>query len=61
MGQAVEFSASHAETQLREAVVHQALKKADLDNELRLVFQPIVNSTEGEVTRCEALARWDSP
>lgn len=61
VGQAVEFSASHAESQLREAVVHQALKKADLDKELRLVFQPIVDSTDGEVTRCEALARWDSP
>jgi diguanylate cyclase (GGDEF)-like protein len=61
VGQAVEFSANHAETQMREAVVHQALKKADLDKELHLVFQPIVNSTEGDVTRCEALARWDSP
>ncbi len=61
VGQAIEFSTTHAESQLREAVVHQALKKADLDKELRLVFQPIVNSTDGVMTRCEALARWDSP
>jgi predicted signal transduction protein with EAL and GGDEF domain len=61
VGRAVEFSASHAQTQMRDAVVQQALKKADLDAELRLVFQPIVNSTDGEMTRCEALARWDSP
>lgn len=61
IGRAVEFSAVHAESQMREAVIHQAMKKADLDAELRLVFQPIVNSTDGEVTRCEALARWDSP
>jgi diguanylate cyclase (GGDEF)-like protein len=61
VGRAMEFSASHAQTQMRDAVVHQALKKADLDAELRLVFQPIVNSTDGEMTRCEALARWDSP
>jgi len=61
VGQAIEFSARHAESQIREAVVHQALKKADLDKELHLVFQPIVNSTDGEITRCEALARWDSP
>ena len=61
VGQAIEFSASHVESQLREAVVHQALKKADLEKELRLVFQPIVNSTDGAVNRCEALARWDSP
>jgi len=61
VGRAMEFSASHAQTQMRGAVVHQALKKADLDVELRLVFQPIVNSTDGEMTRCEALARWDSP
>lgn len=61
VGRAMEFSASHAQTQMRDAVVHQALKKADLDAELRLVFQPIVNSTDGFMTRCEALARWDSP
>jgi diguanylate cyclase (GGDEF)-like protein len=61
IGRAVEFSASHVQTQMRDAVVHQALKKADLDAELRLVFQPIVNSTDGAMTRCEALARWDSP
>jgi diguanylate cyclase (GGDEF)-like protein len=61
VGHAIEFSASHAESQMREAVVHQALKKANLEEELHLVFQPIVNSTNGEVTRCEALARWDSP
>ena len=61
VGQAIEFSAHHAESLMREAVVHQALKKADLDKELRLVFQPIVNSTDGQITRCEALARWDSP
>ena len=60
-GGAVEFSAHHAESQMREAVVHQALKNADLDREVQLVFQPIVNSTDGELTRCEALARWTSP
>ena len=61
VGHALEFSTSHAETLMREAVVHTALKKADLDRELQLVFQPIVNSTDGELTRCEALARWTSP
>ena len=61
VGQAVEFSATHAESQLREAKVYQALKKADLSREIRLVFQPIVNSTDGALTRCEALARWTSP
>lgn len=61
MGQAVEFSATHAESLMREAVVHQALKRADLETEMRLVFQPIVNSTDGSMTRCEALARWTSP
>ncbi|HRX74003.1 MAG TPA: EAL domain-containing protein [Hyphomonas sp.] len=59
-GGAVEFSADHAQSQMREAVVHQALKKANLDEEIQLVFQPIVNSTDGEMTRCEALARWTS-
>lgn len=61
VGRALEFSASHAESQLRESVVLQALKKADFENELELVFQPIVNSTDGEIKKVEALARWTSP
>lgn len=61
IGHAIEFSVSHAESQVREAVVLQALKKADLEKELELVFQPIVNSTDGEIKKVEALARWTSP
>ena len=60
IGRAMEFSASHAESQLREAMVLQALKKANLEKELELVFQPIVNSTDGEIQKVEALARWTS-
>ncbi|MCA8902728.1 MAG: EAL domain-containing protein [Hyphomonas sp.] len=60
-GKPVEFSASHAETKRREAAVHQAFKRADLDAEIHLVFQPIVESTSGAVVRWEALARWTSP
>ena len=61
LGCAVEFSASHAATKRRETLVQQAFRNADLEKEIHLVFQPIVNSTDGSISRCEALARWDSP
>lgn len=57
----VRFSAIHAASKRREVLVHQAFKNANLDEEIHLVFQPIVNSTDGTMHCCEALARWDSP
>lgn len=60
MGCAVEFSSFHAASKRREAIVHEAFKVADLENEIHIVFQPIVNSTDGTISSCEALARWDS-
>ena len=57
----VRFSAIHAASKRREVLVHQAFKNANLDDEIHLVFQPIVNSTDGTMLCCEALARWDSP
>ncbi|KCZ48707.1 putative bifunctional diguanylate cyclase/phosphodiesterase [Hyphomonas pacifica] len=57
----VRFSAIHAASKRREVLVHQAFKNANLDDEIHLVFQPIVNSTDGTMNCCEALARWDSP
>ncbi len=61
VGHAVEFSAEHAKTQQREALVQQCFRSADLEEEIRLVFQPIVDSSTGTVVRFEALARWTHP
>lgn len=57
----VEFSSHHAASKRREVLVHQAFKNADLDREIHLVFQPIIDTRDGAIRRCEALARWDSP
>lgn len=45
----------------REALIEQVLKQADMDEELSVVFQPIVDSSSGRTIGFEALARWDSP
>ncbi|MCO6184969.1 bifunctional diguanylate cyclase/phosphodiesterase [Rhizobium sp. L1K21] len=45
----------------REAMLEQVLKQADLDQELSVVFQPIVDLETGKTSALEALARWDSP
>lgn len=39
----------------------RALHHASLDDEFRLVYQPIVDSATGEVAFVEALLRWKSP
>lgn len=60
-GGAVIFSQQH-ETKLRDqGRIEQELKQADLDNEMSLVFQPIINAAEGRLMGFEALARWHSP
>ena len=60
-GAVVEFSGAHADTLRREHNVQLCFRNADLARELRLVFQPVVDSTSGRVVRFEALARWESP
>ncbi|WP_291075116.1 EAL domain-containing protein [Hyphomonas sp.] len=61
VGSVVEFSSNHAASKRREVLVHQAFKNADLDREIHLVFQPIIDTRDGAIRRCEALARWDNP
>lgn len=60
-GKPVLFSRKH-ETTIREAsrVAHQ-LFEADLEQELSVVFQPIVDSQSNRVLAFEALARWHNP
>jgi predicted signal transduction protein with EAL and GGDEF domain len=47
---------------IREAAsVERGLRKADLEKEISVVFQPIVDVGNGSTLGFEALARWDSP
>ena len=55
------FSKSH-ETSIRQASrIEQALRHADMEQELDLAFQPIVDFDTGVPLAFEALARWTSP
>lgn len=60
-GEVVLFSEEH-ETIIREvsSIAHR-LKEANLDQELSVMYQPIVNSLDGKTTAFEALARWHNP
>ena len=60
-GSAVMFSDNH-ERSIREVstVVH-GLREADLENELYVMFQPIIDITTGHTIAFEALGRWESP
>lgn len=60
-GRPVMFSSEH-ETELRkQGTIEQALRKADLENELTLVFQPLLDVHRNRPIAFEALARWTSP
>ena len=60
-GLPVIFSARH-ETMIRETGrLEQALRHADVDAEMSLVFQPMVDAASGRTVAFEALARWSSP
>jgi diguanylate cyclase (GGDEF)-like protein len=59
-GTAIIFNGSHRD-QLRIAhQVDQALRNADLEQEMRLVYQPVIDSKTGAVHAVEALARWSN-
>ncbi|MEL7446813.1 MAG: GGDEF domain-containing phosphodiesterase, partial [Pseudomonadota bacterium] len=58
---AVLFSLDHARQAEARGEVEEALRKADLADEIGLMFQPQVDLGSGLVTRAEALARWNSP
>ncbi|MCU1739050.1 MULTISPECIES: putative bifunctional diguanylate cyclase/phosphodiesterase [Pseudomonas] len=55
------FSASHREQLHRDAIIEQALRRAVLDKEFFVLFQPILDCGSRETVAFEALARWDSP
>ncbi len=60
-GQVVIYSDRHAEAVRRNGRIEQALRRADFEQEMDLVFQPIVDIAENRVLGFEALARWHSP
>ena len=60
-GRPVVFTADHEDAIRARSSLEQELRRADLDAELRLEFQPIVDVAEQRVVAFEALARWTSP
>jgi len=54
------FSFVHQDTIRRHSLVEQELQTADLEDELSLVFQPIVAVATGTPIGFEALARWNN-
>lgn len=51
------INAALQEKLIIESRLHQAMD----NNELSLLYQPIVNTATGEINGCEALLRWNSP
>ncbi|MGV1760930.1 putative bifunctional diguanylate cyclase/phosphodiesterase [Rhizobium sp. A22-96] len=60
-GGAVLFDAEHERQINIEARVEHLLKQANLEDELSVMFQPIVNIDDDRTVGFEALARWCSP
>jgi diguanylate cyclase (GGDEF)-like protein len=60
-GRAVLFSTDHDKQIIRDARIEQALRAADLKEEITVLFQPIINVRTNETVAFEALARWNSP
>ncbi|EPM79736.1 GGDEF domain/EAL domain-containing protein, partial [Pseudomonas syringae pv. actinidiae ICMP 19072] len=54
------FSASHREQLNADGVTEQALRRANLETEFHVLFQPIIESCTRETVAFEALARWNS-
>jgi diguanylate cyclase (GGDEF)-like protein len=60
-GQAVMFASEHEAMIFDAARLDRALRRADLEQEMSVVFQPIVDSSDASTLGFEALARWHSP
>ncbi|AYM13634.1 EAL domain-containing protein [Agrobacterium tumefaciens] len=60
-GDAVLFDAEHEKQINIEARIEHLLKQKEIENELSVVFQPIVDIRDGRAAGFEALARWHSP
>ncbi len=60
-GNAVLFSTEHEAEIHRNGRIEHALRVADLNNELAVVFQPVVDARTELAVGFEALARWNNP
>ena len=60
-GGAILFSAEHDRQINQDARIDQALKCADIEQELSVAFQPVVDIRSHKTIGFEALARWTSP
>ncbi len=60
-GGAVLFNSDHEQRINSDAKIESVLKQAELENELSVVFQPIVDIRDLGTIGFEALARWNSP
>jgi diguanylate cyclase (GGDEF)-like protein len=57
----VVFQDEHAKVAAEHFRIEQALRAADFDSEIELLFQPQIDLTQNRIVRAEALARWSSP
>ncbi|PZQ17739.1 MAG: GGDEF-domain containing protein [Ancylobacter novellus] len=60
-GRTVLFSAEHETAIRRVGLIEQALRRADLAEEMSLLFQPVVDVAARQTVAFEALARWRCP
>jgi diguanylate cyclase len=60
-GRALTFTETYAETQRRRFDLTSALTDAIVENQLFLVYQPIIEARTGQVVALEALSRWHHP
>jgi len=60
-GRAIVFSEDHERRMKGAALVEQCLRRADLEAEMSLVYQPLHEAETGAIVSFEALARWNSP
>lgn len=55
------FTPAMYEEAQTQALLHQELRHAVTNQELRLHYQPVKNLQSSEITHVEALVRWDNP
>jgi diguanylate cyclase (GGDEF)-like protein len=55
------FREEHAKDAAERFRIEQALRVADFDSEIELLFQPQIDLGQNRIIRAEALARWNSP
>ncbi len=60
-GDAVLFAPEHESKMRMTARIEQSLRKADLNKEISVLFQPLFHVGDQTIVAFEALARWDSP